>query len=106
MLHIRPLIEYGHTIYDNINKAIRDGKYLALPMPVLGNVHPIKIEKKGYFFVTSFSLLARVFVLLIDTAAQEVPMKNIWKKLSVYVQFLRYAIQLLHVKRRTRHKWR
>ena len=31
-------------------------------------------------------------------------MKNIWKKLSV--QFLRYAIELLHVKRRTRHKWR
>ena len=25
------------------NKAIRDGKYLARPMPVLGNVHPIKI---------------------------------------------------------------
>ena len=50
------------------------------------------------------SLLARVFKLLIDTATQEVPMKNIWKKLSV--QFLRYAIELLHVKRRTRHKWR
>ena len=33
------------------NKAIRDGKYL--------------------------SLLARVFILLIDTATQEVPMKNI-----------------------------
>ena len=31
-------------------------------------------------------------------------MKNIWRKLSV--QFLRYAIELLHVKRRTRHKWR
>ena len=26
------------------NKAIRDGKYLARHMPVLGNVHPIKIE--------------------------------------------------------------
>ena len=63
-------------------------------MPVLDNVHPIKI----------ISLLARVFILLIDTATQEVPMKNIWKKLSV--QFLRYAIELLHVKRRTRHKWR
>ena len=50
------------------------------------------------------SLLAQIFILLIDTATQEVPMKNIWKKLSV--QFLRYAIELLHVKRRTRHKWR
>ena len=47
------------------------------------------------------SLLARVFILLIDTATQEVPMKNICKKLSV--QFLKYAIELLHVKRRTRH---
>ena len=54
------------------------------------------------------SLLARVFVFLIDTATQEVPMKNIWKKLSV--QFLRYAIELLHVKNVTHvtHdvKWR
>ena len=50
------------------------------PMPVLGNVHPIKIENV-------ISLLARVFILLIDTATQEAPMKNIWKKMSV--QFLR-----------------
>ena len=49
------------------NKAIRDGKYLARHMPVLGNVHPIDV----------ISLLARVFILLIDTATQEVPMKNI-----------------------------
>ena len=49
------------------------------------------------FFRDVISLLARVFILLIDTATQkEVPMKNIWKKLSV--QFLRYAIELLHVK--------
>ena len=73
-------------------------------MRVLGNVHPIKIEKNWYFFRDVISLLARVFILLIDTATQEVPMKNIWKKLSA--QFLRYAIELLHVKRRTRHKWR
>ena len=72
-------------------------------MAVLGNVHPIKIEEK-IFFRGVISLLARVFILLIDTATQEVPMKTIWKKLSV--QFLRYAIELLHVKRRTRHKWR
>ena len=40
---------------DNIlNKAIRDGKYLARHMPVLGNVHPIKIENVDIFFVTSF----------------------------------------------------
>ena len=70
-------------------------------MPVLGNVHPIKIEN---IFRDVISLLARVVILLIDTATQEVPMKNIWKKLSV--QFLRYAIELLHVKRRTCHKWR
>ena len=63
-------------------------------MPVLGNVYPIKI-KKMMFFSDVISLLARVFILLIDTATQEVPMKNIWKKLSV--QFLRYAIELLHI---------
>ena len=38
----------------NKNKAIRDGKYLARHMPVLGNVHPIKIENIDIFFVTSF----------------------------------------------------
>ena len=36
------------------NKAIRDGKYLARHMPVLGNIHPIKIENVDIFFVTSF----------------------------------------------------
>ena len=36
------------------NKAIRDGKYLAHHMPVLGNVHPIKIENVDIVFETSF----------------------------------------------------
>ena len=67
-------------------------------MPVLGNVHPIKIENFNILRVV-ISLLAWVFTLLIDT---EVPMKNIWKKLSI--QFLKYAIELLHVKRRIRDK--
>ena len=65
-------------------------------------VYRIKIENFN-IFRDVISLLARFFILLIDTATQEVPMKNIWNKLSV--QFLRYAIELLHVKRRTRHKW-
>ena len=47
-------------------------------MPVLGNVHLIKIENVDIFFI---SLLARVVILLIDTATQEVPMKNILKKI-------------------------
>ena len=55
-------------------------------MPVLGNIHPIKIENFD-IFRDVISLLAWVFILLIDTATQEVPMKNIWKKLSV--QFLK-----------------
>ena len=46
-------------------------------MPVLGNVHPIKIEKKRYLGVTSFLCSLEFFILLIDTATQEVPMKNI-----------------------------
>ena len=45
-------------------------------MSVLGNVHPIKI-KKLIFFCDVISLLARVFILLIDTATHEVPMKYI-----------------------------
>ena len=32
-----------------VNKAIRDGKYLARHMPVLGNVHPIKFENIDIF---------------------------------------------------------
>ena len=71
-------------------------------MPVLGNVHPIKIDFFLIFLRDVISLLAQVFILLIDTATQEVPRNFFWKKLSV--QFLRYAIQLLHVKRCTRHK--
>ena len=37
------------------NKAIRDGKYLARHMPVLGNVHPIKIENFDIFSWRHFS---------------------------------------------------
>ena len=73
-------------------------------MPVLGNVHPIKIDFLKIYFRDVISLLVRVVILLIDTATQEVPMKNIWKKLLV--QFFRYTIELLHVKRRTCNKWR
>ena len=46
-------------------------------MPVLGNVHPIKIENFDIFFRDVISLFAQVFILLIDTATQEVLMKNI-----------------------------
>ena len=69
----------------------------------LATFTPLK-SKILIFFRDVISLLARVFILLIDAATQEVPMKYIWKKLSV--QFLRCTIELLHVKRRTRHKWR
>ena len=47
-------------------------------MPVLGNAHPLKIENIFHYVI---SLLARVFIFLIDRATQEVPMQNIWKKL-------------------------
>ena len=46
---------FDFVVQHCINKAIRDGKYLARHMPVLGNVHPIKIEENvDIFFVTSF----------------------------------------------------
>ena len=40
--------------YHGQSITIRDGEYLARHMPVLGNVHPIKIENVDIFFVTSF----------------------------------------------------
>ena len=46
-------------------------------MPVLGNVHPIKIENLD-IFRDVISLLARVFIFFIDRATQEVFF--IWKK--------------------------
>ena len=45
-------LEKTDTTYAPItmsNKAIRDGKYLARHMPVLGNVHPIKFENIDIF---------------------------------------------------------
>ena len=89
------MVQIKHSAKYTINdKAIRDGKYLARHMPVLGNVHPIKIENFDIFSWRHFSARSIFYIInLIDTATQEVPMKNIWKK-------------LLHVKRRKRHKWR
>ena len=60
-------------------------------MPVLGNVHPIKIE--NLIFVRAvISLLARVFILLIDTATQEVPMKKYLKEIVSPVFEIRHWI--------------
>ena len=42
-------------------------------MPVLGNVHPIKIENFDIFLCDVIPLLARVFIFLIDRATQEIP---------------------------------
>ena len=69
-------------------------------MPVLGNVHPIKIEKKSWRHFSARSSFYIINWYGYPRGSHE----NIWKKLSV--QFLRCAIELLHVKRRTRHKWR
>ena len=55
----------------------------------LATFTPIKIEKIWYFSRDVISLLARVFIFLIDRAIKEVPMKNIWRKLLVL--FLRYT---------------
>ena len=55
------------------NKAIRDSKYLALP-------HSSAWQRSPHFCCDVISLLARVFIFLIDRATQEVTIKNIWKK--------------------------
>ena len=46
-------------------------------IPVLGDVPLIKIENFDYFFRDVISLLAQVFILLIDRATQEVAIQNI-----------------------------
>ena len=61
---------YAEDIY---NKAIRDGKYLAPP-------HASACQRSphynfDFFFRDVISLLARVFILLIDTASQQVRWK-------------------------------
>ena len=63
------------------NKAIIDGKYLALPLSSAW-------QRSPHFFRDFISLLARVFIFLIDRATQEVPIQNIC--LSV-TSFFRYT---------------
>ena len=63
-------------------------------MPVLGNVHPIKIEHLD-IFRDVISLLARVFIFLIDRATQEVPMNTYLKEIVGPVFELIYAIDLI-----------
>ena len=58
-------------------------------IPVLGNVPPI-------FFRDVISLLARVFIFLIDRATQERSShKKYWKKIVCHKFFEIYAIELL-----------
>ena len=64
-------------------KAIRGGKYLT---QCLATVTPLQ-SKNWTFGRDVISLLARVFIFLIDRATQEVPMKNIGFEI--------YAIELL-----------
>ena len=60
------------------NKAIRDGKYLAPPHASAWQRSPPLKSKILIFLRDVISLLARVFfILLNDTATQEVPHKNI-----------------------------
>ena len=47
------------------------------------------------------SLLARVFIFLIDRATQEVPMINIWN--TLLVQFLRYTLSSMSTEEAWRH---
>ena len=58
------------------SKAIRDGKYLALPHSSAWQ-HPPPIKILIYIFRDVISLLARVFIFVIDRATQEVPIQNI-----------------------------
>ena len=70
------LIGKCQAVVYKYNKAIRDGKYLAPPHVSDWQRSPHCNRKKLIFFRDVISLLARVFILLIDTATQEVPMKT------------------------------
>ena len=65
---------HNNNVYYMYNKAIRDGKYLALPHSSAWQRSP------PIFFRDVISLLARVFIFLIDRATQEVPIQNILEK--------------------------
>ena len=106
ILEVSP--EVSHC-FDNLliashNKAIRDGKYLAHHMPVLGNVHPIKIENFDIFSWRHFS--ARSSCYIINWYGYPRGSHEKYLKEIVSPVFFRYAIELLHVKHRTCHKWR
>ena len=51
------------TIIAYNNKAIRDGKYLARHMPVLGNVHPINIEHFDILSWRHFSARSSCYII-------------------------------------------
>ena len=73
----RETLSWRQSRVHESNKAIRDGK---IPRPPHGSAwqrSPHSNRKKLIFFRDVISLLARVVILLIDTATQEVPMTNI-----------------------------
>ena len=47
---------------NNMNKAIRDAKYLARHMSVFGNFHPIKIEFLYIFSLRHFSVRSSFYI--------------------------------------------
>ena len=78
------LYNVSHFHYTHIYK--QGNQRWQIPRPAtcqyLATFIPLK-SKLLIFFRDVISLLARVFILLIDTATQGLPMKNICKKLSV-----------------------
>ena len=79
------------TVENILNKAIRDGKYLALPHSSAWQRPP----PPPRFFRDVISLLARVFIFLIDRATQEVPIQIVLKEIVCHKFFEIYAIELL-----------
>ena len=82
------------------NKAIRDGKYLAPPHASDWQRSPENFDILSW---RNFSARLSFYIINWYGYARGSHEKKL-QKLSV--QFLRHAIELLHVKRRTRHKWR
>ena len=60
-------------VYHNYKFKTRQSEIWQIPRPP----HASAWQRSPHFFRDVISLLARIIILLIDTATQEVPMKNI-----------------------------
>ena len=74
------------------NKAIRDVKYLARHMPVLGNVHRFKIENCDIFLWRHFSARSSCYIITLIWQPKRFPWKTYLKEIVCPVFEIRHWI--------------